>query len=467
MHRSSDQLKFAIIGAGASGLATAKNFRARGIPFEILEKTSDIGGLWNIATPSGVVYETTHLVSSARSTGFEDFPLPDHRDGKPTYPSHESVLAYFRAYADTFDLKGHIVFDAEVTRAEPQGDGTWRVQIKGEAEPRHYAGLVVANGHLTEPRLPKIPGDFAGTYIHSRGYKSPRQLRDKRIVVIGGGNSACDIVSDAAHNGAAVDLCLRRGYWFVPKFFIGFPTYDIVQVMEMIPFPRFVRRHLYGLAHLIHVGPNYRYGLQAPDYPIDAAHPTMSDEIPRLVSHGRVKVRPAIRNFSGNKVVFEDGSSVEADIVIAATGYQASMPFLDRAMVFGNDGRARFYENVFHQEHENLFAAGLIQANGSIWRLADYQSQLIASYLVAKQAKAEAAALIDAERRTHALPVGHFVQSERHKLEANYFDYRRKLRRLNRRFGTLATAQWPEPDRRPADPLRIVETSDTVRQAAE
>ncbi len=59
------------------------------------------------------------------------------------------------------------------------------------------------------------------------------------------------------------------------------------------------------------------------------------------------------------------------------------------------------------------------------------------------------------------------MQSERHKLEANYFDYRRKLRRLNRRFGTLATAQWPEPDRRPADPLRIVETSDTVRQAAE
>lgn len=463
MHRSSEQLKYAIIGAGASGLAAAKNFRQRGIPFEVLEKTGDIGGLWNIGTPSGVVYETTHLVSSARSTGFEDFPLPDHRDGQPSYPSHDSVLAYFRAYADTFDLKGHIVFNAEVARAEPQGDGAWRVQIAGESEPRHYAGIVVANGHLSEPRLPDIPGDFAGIYIHSRAYKSPRQLRDKRIVVIGGGNSACDIVSDAAHNGAEVNLCLRRGYWFVPKFFIGFPTYDIVQFMEMIPFPRFIRRHLYGLAHLIHVGPNYRYGLPAPDYPIDAAHPTMSDEIPRLVSHGRTKIRPAIRTFSGNRVVFEDGSSVEADIVIAATGYQASMPFLDRAMTFDADGRPRFYENVFHQEHDNLFAAGLIQANGSIWRLADYQSQLIASYLIAKRTEPDAAAIIDAERRHATLPVGHFVRSERHNLEANYFDYRRRLKRLNRRFGALATAHWPEPDQSAA----MLRRAEVMQHAAE
>ncbi len=464
MHRTPGQLKYAIVGAGPSGLAAAKNFRVRGIPFEVLERSSDIGGLWNISTPSGVVYETTHLVSSARSTGFEDFPLPDHRDGQPTYPSHESILAYFRAYADTFDLMGHVVFNAEVVRADPEGDGTWRVLIAGEAEPRLYAGIVVANGHLSEPRLPDIPGDFAGTYIHSRAYKSPRQLRDKRVVVIGGGNSACDIVSDAVHNGAEVNLCLRRGYWFVPKFFIGFPTYDIVQFLEFVPFPRVIRRHLYGLAHLVHVGTNYRYGLPAPDYPIDAAHPTMSDEIPRLASHGRIKIRPAIRTFAGNKVVFQDGSSVEADIVIAATGYRTKMPFLDEAMAFGADGRPRFFQNVLHQQHDTLFAAGLIQANGSIWRLADYQSQLIASYLVARKLDPKAVTFLDAVKRQETLPVGHFVRSERHNLEANYFDYRRTLRRLTRQLGTYATAPWPEPDRSAAEPLRRFET---LKQAAE
>jgi cation diffusion facilitator CzcD-associated flavoprotein CzcO len=468
MHRDPGQLKYCIIGAGASGLATAKNFRQRGIPFEVLERACDIGGLWNIGTPSGVVYETTHLVSSAKSTGFDDYPLPDARDGQPSYPSHTQILNYFRSYVDTFDLAGHIVFNASVTRIEAVGDGTWSVQIDGEAEPRPYAGVVVANGHLNEPRLPEIPGDFAGEFLHSRGYKSPRQLRDKRVVVIGGGNSACDIVSDAVHNGLAVTLCLRRGYWFVPKYTFGFPTYDAVLFLERIPVPRAIRRHVYGLSHYLLFGPSSRYGLPNPNYPIDGAHPTMSDEIPRLAAHGRIKVKPAIRGFAGHRVVFEDGSSVEADIVIAATGYQARMPFLDPATAFGDDGRPRFHQNVFHQEHDTLFAAGLIQANGSIWRLADYQSQLIASYLVARRLAPEAARLIDDARRRSTLPIGHFVRSERHLLEANYFDYRRKLRSLNRRFGALASASWPEPDRSPARPLVHAEpSSQPLRQAAE
>jgi cation diffusion facilitator CzcD-associated flavoprotein CzcO len=465
MHRTPGPLPFCIIGAGASGLAAAKNFRQRGIPFEVLEKSGDIGGLWNIATPSGVVYETTHLVSSAKSTGFDDFPLPDARDRQPSYPSHQAVMAYFRAYADTHDLEGHILFNAEVTRVAPRPDGTWDVQIAGEPVSRHYAGVVLANGHLAEPRVPEISGQFTGRLMHSRDYRSPRQLRDQRVVIIGGGNSACDIVSDAVHNGAEVTLSLRRGYWFVPKYLFGFPTYDAVLFLERIPFPRAIRRKLYGLSHFLLVGPNSRFGLPAPDYPIDAAHPTMSDEIPRLAAHGRIKIKPAVRSFAGRRIVFEDGSSVEADIVITATGYHTSMPFLDPAIAFADDGRPRFFQNVLHQEHDTLFAAGLIQANGSIWRLADYQAQLITSYLVAKRVEPKATVFLDAAKRRATLPVGHFVRSERHLLEANYFDYRRMLRRLIRQLGPFATAAWPEPDRSPARPLAL--GGEDVRQAAE
>jgi cation diffusion facilitator CzcD-associated flavoprotein CzcO len=460
--------KYCIIGAGTSGLATAKNFRQRGIPFEVLERASDIGGLWNIGTLSGVVYETTHLVSSAKSTGYDDYPLPDARDGQPSYPSHEHVLGYLRSYADTFDLTGHIVFNADVMWIEPAGDSTWHVQIEGETEPRHYAGVVIANGHLAEPRVPEIPGQFTGELIHSRSYKSPRQLRDKRVVVIGGGNSACDIASDAAHNSSEVTLSLRRGYWFVPKYMLGFPTYDAVLFLERIPFPRAIRRKIYGWMHFLLFGPCSRYGLPNPDYPIDGAHPTMSDDIPRLAAHGRIKVKPAVRNFTGRRVVFEDGSSVEADVVVAATGYHARIPFLDASIAFDADGRPRFFQNVFHQQHDTLFAAGLIQANGSIWRLADYQSQLIASYLVARRTKPEAAKRIDDMKRQMTLPVGHFVRAERHLLEANYFDYRRTLRALNRRLGEPASAAWPEPDRSPARPLRPSDQLTLpLRQAAE
>ena len=240
----------------------------------------------------------------------------------------------------------------------------------------------------------------------------------------------------------------------MPKYLLGFPTYDAVLFLERMPFPRALRRKLYGLSHFLLIGPSSRYGLPNPDYPIDGAHPTMSDEIPRLAAHGRIKVKPAIRSFAGSRVVFEDGSSVEADVVIAATGYHTRMPFLDASIAFGGDGRPRFFQNVFHQEHDTLFAAGLIQANGSIWRLADYQSQLITSYLVARRTKPEAAKLIDDRRRKGTLPKGHFVRSERHLLEANYFDYRRKVRALNRKLGDLATAPWPEPDRSSAKPVQ-------------
>ena len=91
--------KVCIIGAGSSGLAAAKTFAERGIPFDCLEREDDIGGLWNETTGTGVVYDTTYLVSSRKYTGFEDYPMPEEY---PTYPSHREALAYLRDYAQNF-----------------------------------------------------------------------------------------------------------------------------------------------------------------------------------------------------------------------------------------------------------------------------------------------------------------------------------------------------------------------------
>src|SRR6187401_121987 len=93
--------KVCIIGAGSSGLAAAKTFAERGIPFDCLERENDIGGLWNETTGTGVVYDTTYLVSSRKYTGFEDYPMPEEY---PTYPSHREALAYMRDYAQNFGI---------------------------------------------------------------------------------------------------------------------------------------------------------------------------------------------------------------------------------------------------------------------------------------------------------------------------------------------------------------------------
>ena len=435
-HRDSSH-RYCIIGAGASGLAVAKTFVQRGIPFDCLEREQDIGGLWNIATPSGVVYETTHLVSSISSTGYDDLPLLD--EDYPEYPGHARILGYLRDFARTFGLLEHIVLGRSVTAVAPAGHGTWAVSVAGEPQPRSYRGVVIASGHHDIPRMPVYPGTFSGEIIHSRAYKSPRQLRDKRVLVVGCGNSAADIVTDAVHGGSEVFLSIRRGYWFVPKFILGFPTGDVISYAEMVPMPRLVRRWLFQSVLWLVQGPPSRYRMPDPDYSIDQAHPTMTDEIPRLVAHGDLVIKPEIAGYEGGRVLFKDGTAETIDTVVFATGYQPVIPYIDEGLIFGPDGRPRLLLNVVHPEHEGLFAAGLCQANGSMWRLADYQGQLIANLIVAGKHAPERARSFRNMLAARATRAGDrtFVASDRHRLEVNYYDYRRLINRLNRRFGAV------------------------------
>jgi len=228
----------------------------------------------------------------------------------------------------------------------------------------------------------------------------------------------------------------------VPKFMFGRPMDGIINFCEKFPMPRGLRNRLYTHWHRLMVGKNERYGLPEPEHRIMDTHPTMTTVLPQLVGHGRIGVKPDITEFAGNKVRFAEGSEVEADLVVFATGYEIAIPFLDNSLLFGPDKRPLFYLNVFHPELDDLFAVGLIQANGSIWRLADDQSKLVASYLIAMAERHERADWFKTlKRQGHASMVeGSYVKSDRHRLEANYYAYRRKLKRHLRRFGPMATA---------------------------
>ena len=427
--------RYCIIGAGASGLGVAKNFKLHGIPFDCLEREPDVGGLWNFHTQTGVVYETTHLVSAAFSTWFEDFPMD--ATVIPAYPSHAQVLNYFRDFIVHFGLTPHIKLGCTVERVSPRDDKFWDVKIAGEDAPRVYRGVVLANGHHHSPRMPVVPGNFSGEILHSSAYRSPKQLRDKRVLVVGAGNSACDIARDAAHtSGNIVVMSFRRGYWFVPKFMLGFPTHDVVATVEAIPLPRTIRRFIFEASLWLLQGPPSRYHLPDPDYHIDQAHPTMSDDIPRLAAHGRVVIRPEIERFDGAKVFFKDGSSCEFDTVVFGTGYKIEFPFIDNDLINDETGNPKLFQYTFHPQYDNFFAAGLVQANGSIWRLSDYQGRLISRFIHAQDRAPARAEWFRKLKSAATKPLeAAFVASERHTLEANYYVYRRQLKRLTAGFG--------------------------------
>ena len=430
--------KVCIIGAGSSGLAAAKTFAERGIPFDCLERENDIGGLWNETTGTGVVYDTTYLVSSRKYTGFEDYPMPEEY---PTYPSHREALAYMREYAQNFGILDRIQFNTTLERVERTDEG-WLVRIAG-ARPRLYRAVVIATGHHDVPRFPKIPGKFTGEVMHSRDYRSVKQLIDKVVVVVGAGNSACDIVVDATSVARAVYQSMRRGTYFVPKFMLGRPTDGVVNFCEKMPMPRCLRNVIYTIWHKLMVGSNARYGLPEPEHRIMDTHPTMNTVLPQLAAHGRIGIKPEITELKGRKVCFADGTEVEADLLVYATGYEIALPLIDNNLVFDADSLLRLFANVFHPELDDFFAVGLIQANGSIWRLADDQSKLVASFLIAANEGHERAAwfrALKAQGHDHASQTS-YVKSERHRLEANYYAYRRLTRRLLKGFGAMAKAE--------------------------
>src|SRR6478752_10569895 len=113
--------RYAIIGGGPSGLAAARALQKAGIEFDGFEASRGVGGLWDIDNPRSKMYESAHLISSRTTTEFTEFPMRTKAD----YPSHRTLIAYFRDFADHFGLTERFRFDTRVTALERLADEEW------------------------------------------------------------------------------------------------------------------------------------------------------------------------------------------------------------------------------------------------------------------------------------------------------------------------------------------------------
>ena len=212
-----------VIGAGPSGITAAKNLLQAGITnIVVYEKADQVGGNW-IYSPRlshSSVFETTHIISSKNMSQYLDYPM---LDDYPDYPSHNQLLAYFQGYARHFGVEAYIQFNCEVKRAEKQPDDSWKITL-ADGTVEAFDHLLVCSGHHWDPRMPDYPGQFSGESLHSHDFKSAAPFKDKRVLVIGGGNSACDIAVETGRVSAFTAISMRRGYYIVPKFFMGKPT---------------------------------------------------------------------------------------------------------------------------------------------------------------------------------------------------------------------------------------------------
>ncbi len=387
--KPSTEGEWALIGAGPMGLAAARNLQRLEIPFQGFELHSDVGGLWDITNPHSTMYESAHLISSKRMTEFTEFPIGDD---VPDYPHHRDMRRYFKDFADHFGLRQEYRFSTRVESVEREHDG-WKVTYRdagddGASESASFRGVLIATGTFSEPNLPSFDGTFDGEILHSSAYKSADVFAGKRVLVVGAGNTGCDLAVDAIHRAAKVSMSVRRGYHFVPKYVFGRPA-DAVG--GRIQLPRFLKQRIDKFLLSWFTGDPSRFGFPRPDYQLYESHPIVNSLVLYHLGHGDLDVKADIERLDGSTVHFRDGSAEDYDLILLATGYKIHYPFIDRGELNWKESTPHLYLNCFHPTYDDLFVMGMVEAAGLGWQGRYEQAEVVARYIKACEADTPAA----------------------------------------------------------------------------
>jgi cation diffusion facilitator CzcD-associated flavoprotein CzcO len=285
--------------------------------------------------------------------------------------------------------------------------------------------------------VPTFEGSFDGEVLHTSAYKSPSVFAGKRVLIIGAGNSGCDIAVDAVHHAASVDISVRRGYYFVPKYLFGKPADTLNQGR---PLPPRIKQAIDSRVLKMFTGDPVKFGFPEPDYKIYESHPIVNTLILHHLGHGDLAVRPDVLRFAGGDVDFVDGSSHSYDVIVLATGYHLHYPFLDPELLrwAGRGSAPDLYLNIFSPADPNLFVLGMIEASGIGWQGRYEQAELVASYLRARRTNPGAARALD-ERAAGPRPDlsggYHYLGLERMSYYVNKDAYRHAVRSEIGRLG--------------------------------
>ena len=395
--------RYCVIGAGAAGLAALDALLDDGQEVECFEATDRVGGHWHTD------YQSLHLITSRDLSGFVGHPMPAEY---PVYPSRDEMRAYLEGFAVERGLIEHIRFATAVesltpvdvgdgnSEVEPPGSGGWRVRPSGGVE-RTYDAVVVANGHLWDARLPTFPGTFTGKVLHSADYHDVSDIDGRRVLVVGSGNSGCDLAVDAAMARLDTTICVRRGHTFQPKAVFGRPRAEL-RWLAKLPLP--IQERVSRLLVDVVIGRPSRYrGMPDPETRnLNDQPPVVNTLLPYWIQHGRIRVVPAIARFDGATVHFVDGKSGEFDTVLLATGFNATFPFLDHSLLQWRDGvPLRVAAMTVPVGLERLYFVGLAAPRGPQLPVYSHQARLVARFVRLVQDRSVGLAAHFADREPH------------------------------------------------------------------
>jgi len=330
------QTNILIVGGGAAGLTAAGALKHVGLDSVILDKTTRVGTTW------ATRYERLHLHTVRYFSGLAHYPIP-REYGK--YIAKNKFAEYLESYVNHFGLNWRGDSPVHKIRVESNGREP-KLIIDAEHETWTSNVVIIATGHFGVPVLPPFvgAGDYKGLLVHSTQYKTGRDFTDKRVLVIGAGNSGAEIAVDLAEQGAEfVALAIRSTPPIVPRDWLGVPAQVFGLVLTPLP-PCLADRLAENIARVA-FGDLSQYGLKKPDWlPFSAKRiPVIDVGLVKELRAGRVVIRPNVGRFTTNGVVFNDGRTEEFDVVISATGFKTGLEeLLDAPHVLNSLAEPKF-----------------------------------------------------------------------------------------------------------------------------
>ena len=373
-----------IVGAGLSGLVTAKTLLEYGHRVIVFEKDAEPGGVW----AGSRHYPGLTTQNTRDSYAFSDFPMPRHY---PEFPGGEQMRHYLHGYARHFGVWPHIRTRTVVESAVPltgEDRGGWLLHgtREGYAFTERVDFLVVCNGTFSEPFIPTSPGmdhftAAGGRILHSTEVGGPATYRGKKVVVVGYGKSACDVASSIADEAHSTTIVYRQAKWKVPKRILGINYKYLIlsrfgealtklryrngaeRLIHALRLPGFILRRMENI--FARQQQLNACGLR-PDLPISdllfGELSVESDGFFEKVRNGCIRALPGgIREFRAGGLTLGDGTVLEADLVVYGTGFRQNIPFFESGLLQKlTDARGNFqlHRNILPPEVAELAFVG-------------------------------------------------------------------------------------------------------------
>ncbi|KAL4219838.1 hypothetical protein ACF0H5_020249 [Mactra antiquata] len=385
-----------VIGAGISGLATLKCLKDAGLSAVVLERTSEVGGLWTFREDDYGVMRFTHINVSKYNYCFSDFPFPDDT---PDYPHNTDMAQYIVNYVKHFNLEDDISYLRKVISVERTAE-VWQTTVKHveddgktiddnqPVEIYRSKFIAVATGHHAKPSLAEFPGQnsFKGEIIHSVKFNDAitNGMTGKRVLIVGIGNSAVDAAVNCASVGRckSVYISTRSGAWVVPNYIFGHPT-DLYACRLFFWLPFALANLIFGTVISLISGHPKRWKLNPKMKPLQS-QPTVSPTLIHHIQRRNIKIVPNIQRIEGSKVYFSDGDSAEFDHIVLCTGYKIDLPFLSediqQTVLNKETNEIKLYKNVFSPDiGSSLAFIGFVQpASGGVLTMSELQARWFA-----------------------------------------------------------------------------------------